>query len=897
VCHVLRISLADSQNFNATPDITSSTSTETRDTVILRDDGTMVSDQYTASPSDYPTLMYNDIGETETHTIQNFLGRPVIVNQGVWSQASARGTVLANLVFPKALMYFSPSNNPITQNMNKLDGFVGLKARVNVKIEVNSMPFQAGALLLHYVPYSEYMNSHTQWYSTATTTDTTAATGCPSVIMNLANTTSMEFVTPYISPYLFFNLPTGQGSFGNVVISVISPIVSATNTSATYTIWAWLSDVDIRYPTVAPTTTSFAQIGKELSKMENRQTISAVVGGIGRAASSVLPWVGLGWLASPAAAIADGAEAVLKYFGFSKPVVEAPVTRVKQSPTQYFFNYDGSDTSHKLGLSASNALTQLSGWAGTDTDEMRLDVICAKPCFKESFAWNVTQTADQSIYIIPTSPMYSQQLTAKTPNAFAQRTSMPLCAKVSSFFSLWRGTMRYKFQIVKTQFHSGRLRVSFLPYAYTDSAAIQNMPGYAYTEDIDLSSGSDFDFEVPFVSVRPWLHTFYDVATSLTSGDARNVATGIVQISVINPLVAANTVANSVDVLVSVSMTEAQFGAPIRPVYLPYALPNVAQIGRAKIVPVQKDSTLVAERREVSLLPYGTCLGEVTASLRQNLKRFSFVGRVTPRAIAQTGSAPGSTGNGFVLYPWAPVVPQTGATTVDATGAMTPTYNSVFLYGSTNPTTAFVCDQTTDLYSNIYSMYAFFRGSIRFKIAIAYPGGNYNSALPIYVYINNIVMPNTGNYSPPMQIANPVGTPTTATNLGTGPTQPLYDVSATTASGIKQNFTYQPGLAEARMILYPDKEGMIEFEVPFHASGPFCPTNYGINNPTQSRSIFYPFPTVTITGTTNSALNPGAYTLLGCTLDVFRAVGDDFSFGGLLGCPPNLLWSSAVNPT
>jgi len=835
--------------------------------------------------------MYDDIGEKTTHSIPDFLSRYVIISQGTWQSSSTPGAVLVNMTFPKQL--FNTGAYSVTQNINKLDGFVGLKAKVRVRIEVNSQPFQAGMLLLHYLPYSEYMQSHTQWFATNTSTDLVASTGCPHVIMNLANTTSMEFCTPYISPYLFFNLPTGQGSFGNVVISVLSPLSSSAASTASYTVWARFEDIDLRYPTDAPLTTNFAQIGTELSTMESRGTISSTVGAVGRAASAVLPWVGLGWLSSPVASLASGAESVLKMLGFSKPVVEAPVTRIKNSPTQYFFNHDGADTSHKLGLSAANALTQYSGWAGTDDDEMRLDLICSKPCYMKSFVWNTTQIADASIFLQPVSPLWTQTPNAIVPNAYARTTSLPLCAKVASLFSVWRGTMVYRFHVVKTQFHSGRLRVSFRPYAYVDGPTIQNMPAYAYTEEIDLSSGTDFTFEVPFVSVRPWMHTYYDLKTSLVSGDARNSATGTVQISVINPLVAAPTVSSSVDVVVFTYMKDAQFAAPLRSPYAPYGIPNVAQIGKARIVPSRPDSELVSERREVSLLPYSSCMGEVIASLRQYSKRFSFVSRSVINAIAPTATSPGSTGNGLVIFPWAPIIPNNGNISVSATGAQTPSYTNQYQISTAAPQTNIF--QYVDIYSQLYSMFAFFRGSMRYKLTVSIPGSNYSPNLPVYIYINNVVNPDSGNWSPNMGIV-PALNSGTSTNLGTGPIQPLFDVAPVTATTLKTGFAYQPGLTEARMVVYPNLEGMIEFEVPFHASGPFCPTTYGQNNPTNARSLFYPFPTVTVTGT-QSAVGASGYTLAGCTIDIFRACGDDFSFGGLLGSPQNSIWYSAVNPT
>lgn len=848
-------------------------------------------DRYVTKEADLPSIMYDSITETDDHTIQNFLSRMVIVKQGSWSSTQASGQTLANLTFPSALFRTGATN--FNQNVNKLDGFAAMKAKVKVRIEVNSQPFQAGALLLHYVPYSEYMQSHAKWY-TNTTTDLIAASGCPHVVMNLANTTSMSFTTPYISPYLFFNLPQGQGSFGNVVISVLSPLSSQAANSVDYTIWAAFEDVELRYPTDAPLTTNFAQVGKEIQKMETRGTISGTVRSIGTAVADVLPWVGLGWLSEPARFITDAGETVLKMLGFSKPSVEAPITRVRQSPTQYFLNSDGVDTSHKLGLSAANALATIPGWAGTDEDEMRLDYICSRPNFYSRFTWSTGTVADTSLFIQPNSPLWTQSLSAISAGNYAQTVSFPMCAKIASQFATWRGTMVYTFHVVKTQFHSGRLRVSFRPFSYPAGAVstdIQfvNQPGYAYTDEIDLSSGTTFTFEVPFVSVRPWMHCFYDSKTAYPGGDIRNSATGIVQLSVINPLVAATTVNSSVDVLVFVSMKEAQFASPVKSTYLPFGIPNVAQMGKARIVPTRSSAETMADKRDLSMLSYSTCMGENVTSLRQILKRYSYLGRVQLNSLAATASVQGSSGNGFVLFPWAPVTPQNGTIT-NALGIQTPKYISN--YTTTSGANSTVITQYADTYSQFYPLYSFFRGSMRYKLVVAVKGATYDDSLPINIYINitNPAVP--GNLVPNMG-RTPAASAGASTNLGTGPMQILFDIPVVTSSGTKVGFAYQPELGSYKLAIIPGFEGTIEFEVPFHCTGHMAPTNYGAFDQTSARSIFFPYPIVTVIGSTTPS---GAAVLAGSSLDLYRAVGDDFSFGGLIGSPQHALWQSTIDP-
>lgn len=864
----------------------------TTDTITLRDDGSTAVDNYVSREADLPAIMYDSITETDEHTIKDFLGRMVIIDQGTWSSTQTAGATLANLTFPSAL--FKTGSTNYNQNVNKLDGFAAMKAKVRVRIEVNSQPFQAGALLLHYVPYSEYMKSHAKWY-TNTTTDLVAASGCPHVVMNLANTASMAFVTPYISPYLFYNLPQGQGSFGNVVISVLAPLSSASANSCNYTIWAAFEDVELRYPTDAPLSTVYAQVGKEIQRMEGRGSISGVVRSVGTAVSDVLPWVGLGWLSEPARFLTDAGESVLKMLGFSKPSVEAPVTRVKQSPMQYFLNADGADTSHKLGLSAANALATLPGWAGTDEDEMRLDYICSRPNYYNKFTWTTESTADTSLYIQANSPLWTQSLDALAAGNYAQTVSLPLIAKVASQFGTWRGTMVYTFHVVKTQFHSGRLRVSFRPFSYPAGAAASdvqfvNQPGYAYTDEIDLSSGTTFTFEVPFVSVRPWMHCYYDAKTAYPGGDIRNSATGIVQLSVINPLVAASTVNSSVDILVFVSMKDAQFASPVNSSYLPFGIPNVAQIGRARIVPTKQSSDQMSERSELSMLPYAVCMGENVTSVRQLLKRYSYLGRVSPSVLAATATQMGSSGRGFVIFPWAPVTPQNGAIS-NTLGVQTPKFISTYKTVSGAATTTIA--QYVDTYSQFYPLYAFFRGSMRFKVVVAVKGPNYDASLPINVYIHLTNPASAGNMNPIMSsvVADGAGA---SSSLGSGPLQCLFDTPIATGAGLtKVGFAYQPELGAYKCAVIPGFEGAIEFEVPFHCTGHMVPTNYGIFDQTSARSIFFPFPIVSIVGSTTSV---GVPILSKCEFDVYRAVGDDFSFGGLIGSPQHALWQSTIDP-
>jgi len=871
----LNNAIAEQQNFNTQPDLLEATQTMKFDTLVHRDDGDVAHDEFVSRVTDMPRAMYEQNIDTTERSIQNYLNRPVILRQGAWSSSLPRGAKLTAVTFPKDLLN---GIYDITQNTKKVDGFVGIKAKVNVRLEVSSQPFQAGCLLLNYIPYADYMKSHTQWINGDTTTESVAASGCPHVIMNLANSTAVTFTTPYVSPYLYANLVTGQGSFGVVTISVLSPLSSQTASTVNWTLWAHFEDVELVYPTPAPLVdgTGWAQVGGEMATMQSRGTISSAVGTVGRAVSSLLPHVGLAYLSRPVEAFSTTAESIMKYFGFSKPSVTAPVTRVLQSPARFFLNSDGSDACHKLALSANNELQTFPGFAGTEEDEMRLDYVAARPCYTTSFNWSTTSVADTSLFLLPVSPTSTISFDSPVSNAYARGLVMPPAAKVASNFNLWRGDMVYTFHFVKTQFHNGRLRVSFLPYAYADSTTIQNMPAYAHTEDIDISTSSTFTFRVPYTSVRPWLHTAFNPDVPVTAGDPRNFACGVLQISVINPLVSASTVASSIEVLVFTSLEKAQFAGPLKSVLLPYSIPNVAQVGGEV---TKESSQATVDRPQLPMLPYASCVGEVIASYRQLLKRFSQCGSITLSKVDATTTAQGSSGNGFVLFPWQPVRPQIGNFSVAANGAMTPKYTNKDDFSTTSITTL------PDLYSQIYSQYAFYRGSMRYKLVVSQPSTTWDRSKPINIFINMITTPKENAFSPFMRASSTVG----QDNLGTGPIQPLLDLPVLSTATLKTNFAYQPGFAEHNLVVYPDKEGVIEFEVPFLATGHMVPTSYGLFSVDRARSIVYPLPTVTV-------YSGGTGGLTGCAIDVYRAVGDDFSFGSLLGVPKHALWRSSLDP-
>jgi hypothetical protein len=320
--------------------------------------------------------------EERIHTIKDFLSRPIIIQTGLWSQTQATETQLYTANFPEVLI----SN---TMYQEKLRGFVGLRATLVVKVQVNSQPFQQGRLMLQYYPYAQYMPNRVSLVNATLQ----GRSGCPRTDLDLSVGTEIEMRIPYVSPHVYYNLITGQGSFGAIYLVVYSQLrdqISGTG-SVEYTVWAHLEDVDIQYPTganiftgSAPNMASianqissgkftqedmralwdsrayekhtdriFAQVGSELKQLKDNASPSAGIGQISEGLNTLSRIPVLGNMFTRPAWISAQAANIFKILGFSKPTVQGLPCESKLRGQVRMANFDGADSSHKLALSSS----------------------------------------------------------------------------------------------------------------------------------------------------------------------------------------------------------------------------------------------------------------------------------------------------------------------------------------------------------------------------------------------------------------------------------------------------------------------------------------------------------------------------------------------------------------
>ncbi|ALS55296.1 structural polyprotein [Anopheles C virus] len=826
--------------------------------------------------------------EERIHTIKDFLSRPIRITSNLWSETNTQGQQLFSANFPEVLIA-----NPMFRS--KVEGFVGLRANMRVKLQVNSQPFQQGRLLMHYIPYAQYMPNKVSMINYSLH----GKTGCPRVDLDLSVGTEIEMLIPYVSPHAYYNLVTGQGSFGAIYLTVYSQLrdPAAANGSVEYTIWAYLEDVDIQYPTGANVYTgsapnratlakeieqgldyrtlrkalvantygnnieeAFAQMGPEIKEIKEQGTISKGLGQLGTTLStfSSLPILGP-YLRAPAW-LSKAASNVAMHLGFSKPSVQGIVEETKLRTAARMANFNGVDSSYQLGLSASNEIQTVPGLSGSKVDEMDLNVIASIPNYWSQFSWSVTDSTNKVLWDNYVTPYKIKQEPGITPPRFV----CTFLGFLANMFAYWRGSLVYTFKFVKTNFHSGRLQISFIPF-YFNSTISTGVPDTTRAQRIivDLRTATEVSFTVPYVSSRPWMfcaRTESEVLGTVGT-DMYNAVLGIIRVEVLNQLVASNSVTQSIDVLVEVNGgPDLTFAGPGGPSYRAYSGSTtvadeskaLSWDGQLLIKPIETEQAKTNEVKKE----------EASAQMMGDNEQ-------TPRNEAQLGAHSESIDTHPIQSNWSPEALCIGEKITSVRQlikrhgllARKITLNqanpTLFLapFAFRNPPSATLATSSpTSLLEYFHDIYAFYRGGIRHKIVA--------EGAPNFL----VSMVNT---------------------LQEGMIQLLLKFNWSAFSFLRS--TFPANLIQSPIsntFISTPIEGAMEIQVPYYNSSHISPCvgfSAGTTSPISRRSALLGFTPPVIVGVT-PMFPPGETDEINCA--VSRAAADDFSFSYILGPPP-----------
>lgn len=846
--------------------------------------------------------------EERIHTIKDFLSRPIIISTGLWSSATVTETQLYTANFPEVLIANS-------MYQEKLRGFVGLRATLVIKVQVNSQPFQQGRLMLQYFPYAQYMPNRVALVNATLQ----GRSGCPRTDLDLSVGTEIEMRIPYVSPHVYYNLITGQGSFGAIYLVVYSQLrdqVTGTG-SVEYTVWAHLEDVDVQYPTGANVFTGsapnfasigqqmsegkftesdmrtlwnskayekqpdkiFAQVASEIKEMKEQGTISSGIGQVSEGLNTMSKIPILGNMFTRPAWISAQTANIFKILGFSKPTTQSLPCESKLRGQNRMANFDGADTSHKMALSAQNEIETKSGLAGTSADEMDLSHVLSIPNFWDRFTWATGDATNAILWDNFVTPFKVKPFSSTITNRF-RCTHMGYVANSHGY---WRGSIVYTFKFVKTQFHSGRLRISFIPF-YFNNTISTGVPDVSRTQKVivDLRTSTEVSFTVPYVSSRPWMYSIRPESSWLGTTNALmyNAVTGIVRVEVLNQLVAANNVFQSIDAIVEVSGgPDLTFAAPTCPSYVPYSGTFTAL--QAQVAKQEYDEEYINESNETALR-HRRDVDEVDKIYAQVMGENEAI----PRNDAQHGVHPITIDTHKIDSNWSPEAHCIGEKIMSIRQLIKrfgyffnitfTDQNSAALiapFSVQEPVPNTTSDKSISQFEYYYFIYAFWRGSMRIKAA---------------TFTSNGVAARTLN-------------PRTSNNIwNVGLINSIQDtfntlVARFTAGGVPVQSTIpltapMINMGSSDIEVASNVEGLVEFEIPYYNVSHISPATLytSTERPVEIANVLKGHIPPAIVTFASRALNgfTAPLAIEQTNAQFYRAAGDDFSFMYLVGVPP-----------
>lgn len=553
--------------------------------------------------------------------LQEFFKRPIVLTNYRWTP----GGTWANVTFNPWTLYLS---NP--RVANRMSNYQNFSGKMCLKILINGNSFYYGRLMMYYVPLG--------------VGDVGAAisVGKPAKIMNSqrlklfidpTQSQAGEMCLPFMWYFDKLRLTsTDHTRMGDIYIMALNELKHANGatTPISITVYGWMEDVKLSTPTAS----NAAFITTQGGKLDEYGTgpVSAVGTAVAKMAGNLRNAPVIGKYARATEVAAGAGAAIAKMFGMSRPCDISPPILMQPRSVSGFAVTDVADPSVKLTVDSKQELSIDSGVTGVDCgDEMALRYIATRESYIETFNWTTAYVQNTILFAARVMPQAFYR--AGTP----AYTTVPACTYVATAFQYWRGTVRYRFQVVASDYHKGRLLFVWDPTSgkTTPESNVQ------YTKVVDIAQERDFVLDVAWGNHATWmettgLNTNYTLINAGTYAAGYNVfANGVLTVYVLNELTTPNSaINNDIQVNVYLSMCDdAEFAVPLNRFQRYSAWGGSGTTPQGGEMEIEDENAPVAEGNTEEYTP---CLkpadatnlvymGESISSFRQLIKRYNLL--------------------------------------------------------------------------------------------------------------------------------------------------------------------------------------------------------------------------------------------------------------------------------
>ncbi|APG79028.1 hypothetical protein 2 [Changjiang crawfish virus 1] len=804
--------------------------------------------------------------------LNNFFSRPVLARFYEWQV----GTGAGYLIGFNPWSFFWKNQRVV----NRISNFKLLRAKMHVRFLINGSPMHYGRAIAYYTPLQNLDDVNRQGGSSAQTLQNLVNNSQkPHVWLNPTTSQGGDLELPFLWHNNALDLPLGEfDEMGTLDLVSVTPLRHANGgtTDVQISVLAWATDVVLS----GPTTCNVDGIAPQSDEYSNR-VFSARATNVASVMNKLSSAPVIGPYARATALAASAASAIASLFGFSKPL-ELERTIIVPKTTHDMATSAGKDDCHKLSLDPKQELTiDPRAFGLSNKDEMEIANIASTESYTTTFTWTSGNSSPAGTILWNTivDPGDFTVYPATSPEI--NRITMTASCFAVAPFQYWRGSIKYRFQVVCSALHKGRLRIVYDPeIEVTTNDPTRITPEYnlGYQTVVDISETKDFEITVGWGQGSSYRQSaFYegisplDAITPINYNSSTNTfGNGVLGVYVMNELTNPSSSVDDCYVVVSMAagpdfevacptnkplsrLRFRTFGDVDAPVALladvPEELEEIAPQSDelpVSAVPTQDATTFEATQHADTLADMSSLtsptnmvfMGESIRSFRTLLKRYCMT------EIAHIPSTSGVTSGIAVQRSAFPIEPgytpyySASASTVPRVVGGKP-----YVYGFMTPLRF------------ISAGFVGWRGAIRWKVTTASVNENC-----------------CGFFRSPQTVTRYSGC--TPTNIS----EPVANKS--TNAGLQQwyvGFDEYANAQEGAQIIDHRVEPIASFEVPFYTSRRFLPSRSLAHFDSDPETVFKPCWKLSYETTGPEAVSNSH--------QLYCAAGEDFTLGMFIGAP------------
>ncbi len=485
--------------------------------------------------------------------LAGFLRRPVNIYSKDWTLG---GTLdFASSSFYPWHLFFNH-----TAIKKKLDNYYMLKCNLKVKLVINASPFYYSGAIMTYQPL-------TQFNPTATTIgslrELVPFSQRPHIYFYPQNNQGGSMTLPffYHKEWLDATSATDLQNMGTLSLVSMDQLRNANSvvgTNCTIQVYAWAEDLELAGPTLelavqsqeipikhnkrykcihaikdvytvcrcASATALMYDMVVQSSEKKKRHakkdeyhhdgTISKPASAIAKLTGQLTEVPIIGPFMTATSMAAEAAAGIANLFGYTNVPVIDDVHQFKSQPFPQFASTEIGIPIEKATIDSKNELSIDPKISYLDVgDELSIKSIVTRESFISTFDWDASDVEGTLLYNFGVNPSI-RRVAILTGQKDIYNTPM---GYLSQCFKYWRGDIKFRFKFLASQYHRGRVRITWDPHG--DLSGTSDTTTTNYTKIVDISENSDVTFIVPYTQPTAYL----PVDTDLT--DEHNSAISI----------------------------------------------------------------------------------------------------------------------------------------------------------------------------------------------------------------------------------------------------------------------------------------------------------------------------------------------------------------------------------